>query len=105
MVALEWRNGIGGTVKEVLRIERGVAQEFKNISVEVVGTGVADRVDNPAHRPSILGGGVVGDYFEFLDRFHAKHLSASATRSKVLRIVHVGSIKHEQIGSKARSAN
>ena len=105
LIALEWWNGSGWTIEEVFGVECRVAQEFKNISVDVIGSSVTDGVDNAAHRATIFRRSVVCDYFEFLDRFHAKHLAAGATWSKVLRIVHVGPIKHEQIGSQARSAN
>src|SRR2546428_4763109 len=70
--------------------------------MKVVGARLADGVDNASHRATIFCRGVMGNYFEFLDRFHTEHLSPSATRSKILGIVHVGSVKHEQIRSEAR---
>ena len=73
--------------------------------MQVVGACLADGVDNAPHRATIFGRSIVGNYLEFLDRFHAKHLSAGAARSKVLGIVHVSAIEHKQIGRQARSAN
>src|SRR5712691_1849613 len=80
LIALKWRDGKTRVVKVVLRVQRGIAQELKEISVQVVGARLADCVDNASHRAAIFGRSIVGYYLEFLDRFHTKHLAARSAR-------------------------
>jgi hypothetical protein len=49
-------------------IEICVAEEFKNISVNLIGTGLGDDIDLPAAIVTVLGIEVVGQNTEFRDR-------------------------------------
>src|SRR5438094_2511831 len=83
LIALKRRYGLVGIVKVVLRVQHGIAQELKEISVQVVSARLADCVDNAPHRATIFGRSIMGNYLDFLDRFHAKHLPAGSTGSKI----------------------
>src|SRR5919198_2611931 len=56
LVAREGRNRLVLRIEIVLRVERGVAPEFEQRSVQRVGAGSRDRVDDAAGRLAELGG-------------------------------------------------
>ena len=60
--------GCGRSSKEILSVENRVAHEFEGISMEIVGAGLGDDVNDAARVRSILRAVVARLYAEFLER-------------------------------------
>src|SRR5437660_7554922 len=58
--------GCGRGGKKSLSVENWVAHEFEPISMEIIGAGFGDDVNNAARVRSVLRAGVAGLHAEFL---------------------------------------
>src|SRR5215471_18848584 len=105
LVAFKRRDWSLWIVKEVLGVERRIAQELIDAPVQRVGAGLADRVDEASHGATVLGAGVMGDNLKLQDGLDPKELSAGAAGGEVLGIVDVGAIQQKQVGGQAGPAD
>src|SRR5215470_3513762 len=105
LIAFKGRDRSLWIIKEVLGVERRIAQELINAPVQRVGAGLADRVDEASHGATVLGAGVVGDNLKLPDGLDPKELSAGAAWGEVLGVVDVGAIQQKQIGGQAGPAD
>ncbi len=63
----------GAVAEEVVGVERPVAQEFVEIAVDLVGTGLGGQVDDASGKAAELGAYIVRHDPEFLDSVGGRH--------------------------------
>ena len=74
-------------LKAIFRVERAVAHELINTSMERVGTGPRDRVDHATGGKAILRRVVAGQYRKLLDCVHTCVSAEYTSRTRVRVVV------------------